>query len=469
MRSTSIVLLSCLVLAANGRGQTPSVTVVRLAPQASKGPTRALQYALLPEPADQVPGNAAPLWLSAGLAARVVQTRMGETQWKWLAPEQTPLKTFPRQEARDFLKNYERALRLAAAAAQRVRCDWEFPTPTIQTLYLLPMEEIQGFRELASLLSLQARLELAEGDYAKAVAAVRIGLTLARHVGQGDTLIQSLVGIAITAIMLNWVEEMMQVPGSPNFYWPLTALPSSLIDIRDTVRTELNSYQRSFPLLFQAVRQPLPAEGVNREVEEFTRILGQLGEKRGQPRKQNLAVQLLKLSAEARQKLQDQGRTKEELALMPALQVVVIYLVEEYGRFQDDYLKGLNLPSWQMWQEVQRQRRALLGKGPPDNPMIGLLLPALEKTQLAQLRLQLQIAGMRGAEALRLYAAAHQGRPPEKWADLKEVPLPINPFTGEGLDSGYRLVEGKGVLEIKPQGPEAWWVRQYEWSKPEGK
>src|SRR4051794_25164239 len=78
----------------------------RAPPQAGK-PTRAISHRLWPDPLDQVPGNAAPLWLRAGLAARLANTgkqRWTEKEWKWLGSSETALKDLPRKEVREFLR-----------------------------------------------------------------------------------------------------------------------------------------------------------------------------------------------------------------------------------------------------------------------------------------------------------------------------------------------------------------------------
>ncbi len=59
---------------------------------------------------------------------------------------------------------------------------------------LLP--EIQKMRELARMLKLRCRLHIAEGKLDEALHDVQIGFTMGRHVGEGPTLIQSLVGMA---------------------------------------------------------------------------------------------------------------------------------------------------------------------------------------------------------------------------------------------------------------------------------
>src|SRR5262245_53914133 len=138
-RRCGAALLACgLVVLAPARGQdSPAkaprenaaqppqpAPVVRLAPQAGGPPPPALKYALLPDALDLGPGNAAPLWVRAADAARRVKRRMGDKEYRWLSPADTPLKGFPAGEVREFLAGYQAALRQAAAAARRDRCDW---------------------------------------------------------------------------------------------------------------------------------------------------------------------------------------------------------------------------------------------------------------------------------------------------------------------------------------------------------
>jgi hypothetical protein len=61
------------------------------------------------------------------------------------------------------------------------------------------------------------------------------------------------------------------------------------------------------------------------------------------------------------------------------------------------------------------------------------------------------LAGLRCVEALRLYAAAHEGKPPAKWSDITAVPLPINPVTGKGFEDYYQMKEGRALLDVPAQ------------------
>ena len=80
-------------------------------------------------------------------------------------------------------------------------------------------------------MALKARLEIADRKFDEAIHTLQTGYALARHVGQGGTLIHGLVGIAIGQLMSARVQELVQQPGVPNLYWALTALPQPLIDL----------------------------------------------------------------------------------------------------------------------------------------------------------------------------------------------------------------------------------------------
>ncbi len=64
---------------------------------------------------------------------------------------------------------------------------------------------------------------------------------------------------------------------------------------------------------------------------------------------------VVKVYPDAKKDLLSRGRTAAEIDAMPALQVAVIHLVEQYDDLKDDYLKWLSLPSWQMWAGLERQ------------------------------------------------------------------------------------------------------------------
>ncbi len=443
-------------------GQVP---VIRLAPCTK--PARALEYRLLPGPEDRVSGNAATLWLRAGMSVHGVRHKMTDEEYNWASSDKVALKDLPRKQVREFLKLYEAGLRLADLAARRDRCDWGRPPLTIQTLNDLPLEEIQYLRHLTAILSIRCRLELAEGRFDQAIRSVQTGFALGRDLSGKGLLIQDLVGIAIGAIMIGRVDEWVQIPDSPNLYWSLTALPRPLFDVRPSIEEELGTVYRSFPALRQARRGALTAKQAEAVLDETIRSFsgvaaGHLPEWATKLSAATLAVQY---HVEAKKYLLAHGRKAAEVDALPPVQAVLLYFMARYDEASDDIVKWLNLPPWQAQPGLERVEKRLRDL-PSDasSAALNLLLPAMSKTYMAQVRTERYVAGLRGAEALRLYAAAHGGKPPVRWADVTEVPLPTDPVTGKGLDALYRLQpDGKGVLDLLPPPPQPAIIgRRYE-------
>ena len=85
-----------------------------------------------------------------------------------------------------------------------------------------------------------------------------------------------------------------------------------------------------------------------------------------------------------------------------------------------------------------------------DPTLFALLVPGVFKVQEAKARVERRLGLLRHVEALRLYAAEHDGKLPARLADIK-VPLPVDPFTGKAFLYGLAARGGAGVtlaLEI---------------------
>lgn len=431
--------------------------LIRLAPQSSAKQVGAFRYRLLPDPLDRTPGNAATLWRFAGDALHEVKHKMTNEEYDWAAA--TPPQKLPRKEVHDLLAHYTGTLRLARQAACRERCDWELPPLTFQTIQAyLPLSMLQNCRTLATLLSIQCRLQLVEGRFDDAAETLQTGFAMSRHLCQGDLLIQNLVGIAIATIMLGQVEEWIQTPGSPNLYWALTDLPRPFCDLRRSIEHEWNTFHRSFPNLRRLRNEKLTERQAKELVKEVFDVLNKLAEdnatdiaasKRTRDeaekfRKFGESIRAGESYSKARQHLLDLGQTAKEIDALSKTQVILLWYVDQYDRVRDDVLKLLSLPTWQ----ATPQMEATFKEGHnTENVILRLLIPSSNKIWIASNRLERQIAGLRCAEALRLYAAKHEGKPPAKWSDITEVPLPIDPITGKGFDEFYAA---DGLLEVPP-------------------
>jgi hypothetical protein len=467
----SLALLTLIAMGQAQEKKEPGPRSVKLAAQAAKKPASSLAYHLRPDPLDQVEGNAAFLWTRAVMASRSVRYKWTEAQWKWSDIDSTPLDKLPIKEVKAALAAHAFALRFADQASLRTRCNWDRPSPTVQNLAtdMLHMEEVQGLREIARLLTLRCRVELAERRFDDALRTLQSGLSLAQHVnGDGPHMVlDDLVGIAIASVMLARVEEWIQISGSPNLYWALTDLPRPLVDTRRSIRVELNTIYRSYPILRELKsKRKLSAEEAKQLVEKaldavysganpiVENAAGAPGANPARPpwaRKMATTALALKYYPIAKKGLVDSGRPAKEVEAMSSLQVVAIYYLEQYEQMRDEILQWLAVPAWQGRKSLEKVRAKYHARTQEDgnilNVLVGLLTPAIVKVTAAELRLERQIAGLRGAEALRLHVAV-TGATPAKWADITEVPGPIDPLTGKGLDDWYRLEGNNPVLAI---------------------
>jgi hypothetical protein len=126
----------------------------------------------------------------------------------------------------------------------------------------------------------------------------------------------------------------------------------------------------------------------------------------------------------ARQRLVEVGFAAEQLLRFPAEQVILLDQMRECEVRRDRLGKLIMLPAWQMEALADQTK-------PKEEPsLFDDAISAQRKVRRAQGRLEQRIALLRHVEALRLYAADHDGKLPEKLSDVA-VPLPADPFTGK--------------------------------------
>jgi hypothetical protein len=477
-----VVAVPVVCLADAPPAPQPSAPVIKVKVSSKPAPGRALKYTLLPPLLERTSGNAASFWLRASGAAREVQQKWTDDVYKWMGSTGTPLKDLPVKEVRDFLDKYRLALRLTEEAARRDHCDWDRPPLTLQTLGEgLFLNEVQSQRQLAGLLSIRFRLELAEKHTDQALSTLQTGFALAHDIGEAPTLLDNLVAIAVTAIMESHVEELLEQPDAPNLYWALTTLPRPFLDLRKPLEYEFGTLYRSVPQLRDLDKKTLTADQAQdlldyllRQMVEFEGV-GKAGAKNWPlPRadKKQVAELIEKLYPDAKQHLRDRGRTAEQVAALPKVQAVGIYLVDRYDHDRDEVMKWFAVPPWQAragLEQVEKRLRAERERG-PGNLFVSLLFPAVEKVHAAGTRVERYLAGLRCVEAIRRYAAAHDGKLPARLEDVTEVPLPLDPATGKGFDAFYKADGDTAVLEIPPppgkEGQSPILGRRYEFSRP---
>jgi hypothetical protein len=299
-------------------------------------------------------------------------------------------------------------------------------------------------RMLATELQKRFRDEVSQRRFDDALVTAKTMFALSRHMGEHPTLIGGLVAIAISMVTIAPLEEMLEQPGCPNLYWALTQLPAPFISIgtglegeRIFIATELRDLSD---------KEPMTTAQLKKLILYIDRILedGRDGKKTLEYLSGRAKDE--KYMAAARARLIENGIPAERLDTFSTYQVVLLNEKLQYEIDRDEAIKFSALPTW----EAIPRMDAL--STPKHRALFFGFLPALQKVRRAQGRLEQRIALLRHVEAIRLYAAAHGGKVPEKLADV-DVPLPCDPFTGKAFR--YEVIDGVAhVRGSPPKGDE---------------
>lgn len=449
------VLFLLIVGVAQAVGQDPQL---RLTVSPAKEPVPALKYPLLPAIRDQSAGNAALLYYRA-FSPDWLTHRRPETA-KVLDAWRNDTSKKPGEELR-WVLTYK-PLEEIDKAARRSYCEWEqHERLRKEGIYML-LPDVQSMREFANLLALRARFQLQAGEYDKAVHTFQTGFALSRHVAEGLTLIQALVGLAINNIMLAEVERWIEKPDAPNLYWSLTALPSPYIDLRRSLQGERFFMDSLFPNLREAMIEKKPelfGQDRMRVVVRDLQLAGVMNLEGDMPNlggKLGLALYAAKVYPEAKKALVAEGWKAEVVEQMPVTVTALMYEVLNYERIYDDLIKWYGTPYAEAKKGMAKAMETITASpsGVPVGKMLArMLLPALDKVIMAGLRTDRKIAALRCVEAMRLFAA-EKGRWPEKLAEMTEVPIPKDPLTGAAFE--YRVEKDKATLTAPaPTGEKA--------------
>jgi hypothetical protein len=443
-------LLTCASLAL-ADGKDKELPWTKLTVSAARAPVPSLKYTLLPELRDIKPGNAALLYQRAHSPEWFSEFRRHPDYAKYYDWFELPLEKFPKDRALGILP--VNALREVDLAARREYCDWELTDRARTDGMNMLVSDIQTFREFASFLQLRSQIEMVDRRFDKVVYSLQTGYTLGRHVSDAPTLIHGLVGIAITNMMNKRVEQMMSLEGAPNLYWALTDLPQPFLDLRRCFQGERFIVEGLFPGLTELLSDVKSRALAPGEIREHLRRASRLDEKwRGNEATFHFAASVMAAQTypEARKYLIEQGRAAKDVDALPVIQVGLLYAVSIYDRYLDDIRKWRATPYWQAVPGLRRMDSELRNLRDSDlaHRFAAMLVPAVQKVLLARARLDRQIAMLRCIEALRLHAAEHDGKLPAALADIKSVPIPLDPMTGNAFT--YKVADGKAYLSAAP-------------------
>jgi hypothetical protein len=426
-----------LVLLLSGRlsAQEAESVFLNLSPQAP--PTPSVKYRLLPAPRDLVPGNAAALYYRSEamfVENQAALKELGMEYWdRWAT---MPLAELPREEVAQKVGWYRNILHEVELATLRRDCDWQIDNRPEGIGLLIP--DVQGFRNFARVLAVRARLAITERRFDDAIRDVRIALALGRHLSEGPSLIHVLVGAAIIQVLINPLEELVQQPGAPNLYWSVAVLPRPFLTMNHALAEEGTMIERLWPGLDQLPEAPMSQTGVTVLKLRLRQKLSDFGIRSGSAQEALQAWWEMATYPEARRSLVAQGLPAEQVEAMPRFQAVALYAWREHRRTWEELEKWLHLPEG--WRQAGYRTAAReYGQALHRLDMLyfrGLLRAVggdygspFEKVAMAMLRVERRLEGIRCLEALRLYAAVHDGKLPRALADVTEVPVPVDPIT----------------------------------------
>jgi hypothetical protein len=440
-------LLACLLLAAvTGPALAQDLPeTIKLSVRANGAPIPALKYRLLPEAHEMKTGNAAldyyrgfsPEWWGA---IQRQPAKYWEDMFKYSA---LPLEELRKTDVSQYpirggmMKQLDRA-------ARRDYCDWELGPRVAEEGVGTLIPDVQGMRNYANLLALRTRVEMAGGNVEKALYALQTGLRMAKHVGEGHTLINVLVGVACGQIILQQLETLIQLDNAPNLYWALTELPRPYFDLTQPLNGERLMVDAEYSGLRSLEKGPMT-------LEEVQKLLDTLSERsifwKSVDRKQ-LTTDVIAQFPRARAELIRSGRPMAEVDKMPALQVVLLWSRMEVERMRHDMAKWMALPFAEGRDGLKRAIAAANAAKEQQRSMelVHELISGYDKVHLAALRMDRRIALLRGVEALKLQVA-DAGHWPASLDEVKSAPVPLDPMVGKPFEYS---VSGETVILVAP-------------------
>ena len=419
-------------------------------------PFPALRYSLLLPSEARKAGSAAPIYL------RLVHERHDEWRKQLGSGSETfldvPFAAMSIPEAEKFLDRFANVTVQLSAAARRTDCQWEYVLEGQDPL-LISLSDSQSMRAYGRLLCIKARYEIRGGKFDQAVSTMQDNLALARHVANGPFIVSRLVGVTISSITLDRVQELLQQPGAPNLYWALASLPRPLIAFDGALVMERQLLELKFPELAEldrlrsaAVWQRLAQSLRNWAAEVVDLELSSAKPKHSEEALKKIhAVATADQLQAARNYLQQKcGLSATQVQAAVDAEIEVRHTLALYREMTESWQKWFSVPyplslvrAPEVFAELKDDvsRRELF-------PLSSVLLIEFGNVLKAQARLDRQITRLQTIEALRMHAAA-TGQLPERLDEIAIVPVPADPVTGKPFQ--YSRQKDAAVLTVTDQ------------------
>lgn len=420
------MMIACLVAALMLPAPCQAGQVVKLDLPAKAIEAPVLRHRVLPPVEEISVGNAVVHYATAFAKESWVFTQAKDFDKqleKWL---DGPLKDMAKAGSPILGDNFF-PLAEVARGARKSYCDWQMQERLKDgILTLLP--DIQGYRTLARFLRVRARWHLANNRPEKALRDIQTLLAFGRHISEGPTLIQYLVGVAICQTGFQTMQEYMAHAEGANLFWPLAYTPVRFQPFMNALEGERIFIGAEFPGLERD--KPITQEKALELAGRFDKLMG-LAANADTPKFPMFMPGLALLGyPEAKAYLTEKRKLAPDLvAKMPVAQVVLLRQIDEYERVRDELFKAALLPVPQALPVMRQADEKLRIQGNTLGPtaLLRTVLPAVERVALAQHRCDRVIGAFRVIEALRHHVALKGELP----ATLEEIglPMPVDPYT----------------------------------------
>lgn len=333
---------------------------------------------------------------------------------------------------------------LLGIASRRDHYEWDSPFREQGAATLLPHLMLQ--RRLADLIQVRALAQIRAGKTDDAVDTLRLGYELGRRVGRGPLGVTGLVGVAIIAQTSAVTAELMKQPQSPNLYWALASLPRPMISFQHSWSLELIDLSSSVHELGEGKLEDLTGEawrGIYKQAAELVEGFG--GESSaGEPalvwnNEKTLADAVTHTLPQAREFY---ARTYKlpaaQVEALDAFKVVATYWYAQEQELRAEQYMTTALPYPMLLEKAEEmdQRAAQMRTEQPGNVFLEWI-PAYEKAVFHWAVLDRTLAALTDVEAIRSYAAAHDGKLASGLDQISDTPVLDNPCTGKPF--GYTV------------------------------
>lgn len=453
--------------------------VIELTLHPAAEPVPALKYKLLPDEFEMKEGNAAVYYLKAlgFLEQNSARRRLYEIEQQGVdaanekkldlnsvAPfsyvDMEPSK-YPIEEVKQYLAltSFQTPMLAEAAMRRSFQMDRQIKEVKNPVGYLLP--EIQMMRDLARKQSVRCRLAIAENRIEDAITILGQQFALARHLGQDDFIVSTLVGCAIEGIAIRDAMYLVELKDCPNLFWAFARLPNPMHNWQRSLAYEKHFIELQFPQLAEVTTQIRSNEYWRQFIDRLNEDMNANGFRywdggenfnpMALPDSRAIIVSHIAASyPEARTfLLENKIVSPESIDSYPTAQVFFLAMKHHLKVTTDDVFKWLHLPLHVGRQQLAELDTKLQDSSAPAFTRLSAMMASVSGIRSAQIRTLQRIGMTQAVEGLRMYAAKHQNKLPDSLENL-DYPIGNDPASGKPFQ--YSKEGNTATLASTPTG-----------------